>query len=197
MNASQVRSYCGKAPRLAVEPLQSEKSMQNEFQKRFRWWVLITYSSIVFFGELIHAIPGMQCRAGCTSGHGCTPRHHDDCVSRPITFSKSISKRENSSNLDHCIFCKKRNRKSAATERSAAIVTSAVVDSTNRIEICEPSELCPVCKLMAGFSSSLPQYSETDLGSDVVLFALFGEIHLSLTFSVPYSPRGPPRDVIL
>jgi hypothetical protein len=50
---------------------------------------------------------------------------------------------------------------------------------------------------MAGFSSSLPQYSETDLASELVSFAVVGENHLPLTFSVPYSPRGPPRDVIL
>jgi hypothetical protein len=51
--------------------------------------------------------------------------------------------------------------------------------------------------LMAGFSSSLPQYSEPDLGSELVSFALVGENHLLVTFSVPYSPRGPPQNVIL
>lgn len=172
--------------------------MQNEFKKRFCWGVLITYSSIVFFGQLIHAIPGMECHDGCVSGHEYTSRNLDTCSSQLFPLStKSISSSKQLPNPAHCVFCKRRNQKPTATECSAAIGTSPVAQSKNRIELSEPLEPCPVCKLIAGFSSSLPQYSETDFGSELVSSALLGANRLPVTFSVQYSPRGPPRDVIL
>ena len=167
--------------------------MQNEFRKRFCWGVLITYSSIVFFGELIHAIPGMECHDGCVSAHGGTSTYHGACSSRP----HSVSTSEQPTNKPHCLFCEARSQKSTVTEHSASVSTLEVAPRKNGVAFCNSAEPCPVCKLMAGFSSSLPQYSETDLASELVSFAVVGENHLPLTFSVPYSPRGPPRDVIL
>ena len=171
--------------------------MQNEFQKRFCWGVLITYSSIVFFGELIHAIPGMECHGGCTSGHECTSGEHATCSPQPVSSSRSISNNEQSSNLAHCIFCKIRSRKSTAMECSAAVSAFELVRAKNRMAICKPAELCQVCKLMAGFSSSMLQYSETTPVSELFSFAFFGENQLSSNSSAAYSPRGPPRHFFL
>lgn len=155
--------------------------MQSEFQKRFCWGVLITYSCIVFCGELIHAIPGMECCNGCSS----EPDH--------ARSAESSSNREQPSSLAHCAFCEKRDRKSTAMEESTAIDVSSSVRSKKRIAIRLPTEQCQVCKMLAGLTSSLLPCSETARVSEIVWFAFTGEYRFSSNLCAVYSPRGPPQ----
>lgn len=164
--------------------------MQNGFQRRFCWGVLIAYSCIIFFGEFIHALPGMECCDGCSSGTVGA------CFEGPCQ-SDAGSIHDRGSNPWHCVFCEKRSQKSTSTEAYGTDTESKHSRSKDRLSIRNPSKQCQVCKMLAGFASSMLQCAETAFTTEDVPFESLcvGRV-LSFQRTV-YSPRGPPQKVFL
>jgi hypothetical protein len=164
--------------------------MQNEFQRRFCWGVLIAYSSIIFFGEFIHALPGMECCDGCSSGTV-------GACFEGACLTQAGSKRDSVSSPWHCVFCEKRGQKSTSTEASGTNTEHQTARSKDRLSIRNPSKPCQVCKMLAGFASSMLQCTETAFTTEDAPFEFLSVGQVLSFHCSAYSPRGPPQNLFL